>query len=723
MTSPFTEKDPHFSREAHKYVNPIPSREFIMQYLEEIGRPVTRGHLIQAFGLDNDETQEALRRRLIAMLRDGQLMKNRRGSFVLVKQADLICGRVEKHKDGFGFLIPDDGSDDIFLSAKEARRVMPGDKILVSVTSEVSNHKREGIVVEILERGTKQVVGYYLEEGGVAFVTPIKKEIVEDIIIPPSKQLEAKTGQIVVADIIEYPTFRSQAIGEVTEILGEKMTPGMEIEVAIRSYELPAEWSDEAKDEFEKLPDKLTPEALEKRVDLQDLPFVTIDGEDAKDFDDAVYCVPQEQEGGWLLHVAIADVSYYVKSFTVLDQEAFARGNSVYFPGHVVPMLPELLSNDLCSLRPNVPRLALVCEMRIDKDGNIKRYRFYEGVIKSHARLTYNLVYDMLEGQAHEHLALKKHLIALRDVYKALFKQRSKRGALEFTTTETKIIFDDERKIKQINPVKLNYVHGMIEECMLAANVCTSKFLDEAGIAALYRVHEEPDADKIESVRRFLGNRGLKLGGGMHPDAIHYAEVITASAGRPDEDLIQEVLLRSMKKAVYVPENTGHFGLAYKSYAQFTSPIRRYPDLLNHRAIRWLLKNTDIHEFIYDDNDMRNFGEHCSMTERRADKATGDVINWLKCQFMQNKLGEEFSGIITNVTNFGVFVELQDIYVTGLLHVTSLYNDYYHYDPINYSLLGKRSGFSYNLGDSIKVRVARVDEGERTIDFELLDNG
>lgn len=715
-------KDPFAKRESKKYLNPIPSREFILQHLEELGRPATRAHLIKALGLESDEAKEALRRRLNAMIRDGQLLANRRGSFALVNQMALVRGRVIGHKDGYGFLAPDDGSNDIFLNAKQMRLLFPGDRILVSIIGQEVRGRRECIVVEVLERGFSQIVGRYFEEQGVAFVVPANKNISQEIIIPAGKQANAIVGQLVVVDIVTYPTPRCAAIGKITEVIGDHMAPGMEIEVAIRAHGLPYQWPKDVLEESQKFTKKITDADRKGRPNLQHLPFVTIDGESAKDFDDAVYCKPQATDEGWTLYVAIADVSHYVRYDTALDNEALERGNSVYFPSNVIPMLPEILSNELCSLKPKVERLAMICEMQITATGNISHYQFYDAIICSHARLTYDEVFAMLAGTNPHHGNLLPHLQALNELYNALLKQRQERGALEFNTIETKIVFGEGKKIKRIEPIHRHYVHGIIEECMLAANVCASEFLLKGKAPALYRVHEGPDEEKIAELRNFLGRLGLKLGGGKKPEPSDFAKILREIQGRPDEHLVQTVLLRSMRQASCTPENIGHFGLAYKAYAYFTSPIRRYPDLINHRTIRFLLHGGSATDYAYDHTMMQNYGEHCSMTERRADDATRDATNWLKCEFMLDKIGKEFDGLISSVTNFGIFVELKEIFVEGLVHITSLKNDYYQYDAKKYRLTGRRAGMVYCLGDEVRVRVARVDLDEREIDFELAEN-
>lgn len=711
-------RDPFYNREAEKYEKPIPSREFIIQYLEDKGRPVTRENLINALELKSEEELEALRRRLIAMERDGQIMSNRRGSYALVDKLDLIKGRVLGHKDGFGFLAPEDGSDDIFLTPKQMRTVFPGDRVLVRVTGTDRRGRREGMIVEVLEHNTQQIVGRFFVQDGIAFVAPDNKNIAQDIIIPPGEENQAKNGHVVMAQITTQPSIRRQPMGRVIEILGEHMAPGLEIEVAIRAYGLPHQWSEAVLADVATFSADSIAASAESRLDLRQLPLVTIDGEDARDFDDAVYAERRTQ-GGWKLWVAIADVSHYVKMHSALDQEAYQRGNSVYFPQRVVPMLPEKLSNELCSLQPNVDRLCMVCELTIAPNGKVIKFQFHNAIMCSKARLTYTEVAAILQGKSKEHAAVHSHLYELNALYQVLVKQRKNRGALEFDTVETRIIFGKDRKIEKIVPVERNEAHRIIEECMLCANVAAAKFLQQHKLATLFRVHEGPDIEKLEKLRDFLKGLALKLGGGDEPSPLDYSRLIEKIQGRPDHHLIQTVLLRSLSQAIYSPIYEGHFGLAYDIYTHFTSPIRRYPDLLVHRAIRHLISGQDAKSFPYSTKMMHAIGEHCSMTERRADDATRDATSWLKCEYMSDKLGQKFSGIISGVTSFGIFVELKDIYVEGLVHISALKNDYYHFDPVTHRLQGKRTGKVYRLGDPIKVLVAKVNVDDKQIDFDL----
>ncbi|MBS0357710.1 MAG: ribonuclease R [Proteobacteria bacterium] len=717
-------QDPYAKREAEKYEHPIPSREFIISLLHELGRPVRQPELTTLLKLELEEQQEGLRRRLKAMLRDGQLMTDRRGRYCLIDKLNLIAGRVVGHPDGFGFVIPDNGSEDLYLSAQQMRMVLHGDRVLVREKGVDRRGRREGIIVEVIERKTERLVGRYFQEKEVAFVEPDNKRINHDILIPAENRGAAKHGQVVIAQIVVQPTPHNQPIGKITEVLGEHMAPGMEIDVAVRAYELPHIWSDAVSAEVDRIDPKVSSKDIEGRKDCRLLPFVTIDGEDAKDFDDAVFC-EKRSRGGWTLYVAIADVSHYVKPKSALDEEAQSRGTSVYFPGRVIPMLPEILSNGLCSLNPRVDRLCMICEMHITSAGKLSNYEFYPAVIHSKARLTYTEVAAMLvdhneklQDRYHEVFPHLKQLYAL---YHVLHKVRQQRGAIDFNLTETQIIFGPDKKIEKIVPVQRNDAHRLIEECMLMANVSTALFLEKNKIPILYRVHKPPSDEKMTSVREFLGELRLQLKGGKTPKPKDYAQLLESVEHRPDAHLIQTIVLYSLSQAEYNPKNEGHFGLAYKAYTHFTSPIRRYPDLLVHRAIKHLLTHKKSKQFFYNAADMVKLGEHCSATERRADQATRDSVAWLKCEYMQDRIGEVFEGRISAVTNFGVFVELKDIYVDGLVHVTSLKNDYYHYDPVKHRLRGERTGVVYRLGDGIRVQVVRVDLDERKIDFELAE--
>lgn len=714
-------RDPHHAREARKYANPIPSREFILEVLAGEVAPLKFDRIAERLELSDPEQLDALSRRLSAMERDGQLVCNRRGGYCVVNQTNLVAGRVIGHPDGFGFLKPDDGADDLFLSPREMRALMHGDRAVVRVTGLDHRGRREGAMVEVLERANRNVVGRLYMEGGVGFVVPDNKRLAKEIVVPQFGLEGAGQGQMVVVEITDQPTARTPPLGRIAEVLGAHMAPGMEIDVAIRAHDLPLEWPPEVLDAVAGLSPEVPEAAKEGRVDVRRLPLVTIDGEDARDFDDAVYC--EATPKGWKLLVCIADVSAYVHPEQPLDAEAFQRGNSVYFPERVIPMLPEVLSNGLCSLNPDVDRLCMSAELYFDREGSVYRSRFFEGVMRSQARLTYTKVAAMLvDGDpvlCAEYAKLLPHLHNLYQLYQVLLKARVARGAIDFDSTETRIVFNAERKVERIVPVVRNDAHRLIEECMLAANVAAARFLQRGKLPALYRIHELPPPAKLKDLREFLAELGLRLGGGDEPTAKEYGELLDATRQRPDAHLIQTVLLRSMAQATYSPENVGHFGLAYPAYTHFTSPIRRYPDLLVHRAIKHLLRGGTATDFDYPVPRLQGIGEHCSNTERRADEATRDAVDWLKCEYMLDKVGQEFRGIISGVNSFGLFVELDEVYVTGLVHVTALDHDYFHFDPIGHRLHGERTGRVYRLGDPIWIQVAAVNLDDRKIDFVL----
>ncbi len=734
-------KDPHASREAQKYENPIQSREFILQHLKERGAPATHETLCQELGQTSEAGVEALRRRLIAMCRDGQLICNRRDAFLPIEEADLITGKVVGHRDGFGFLIPDDGSSDLFLSARQMRQVFHGDRVVARVDQVDDRGRREGKIVEVLEYRTEQTVGRFFSESGITFVVPENARINHEILIPDEHVGKAVHGQYVVVEILRQPTVRTQPTGRVIEILGEHMAPGMEIDVAIRSYDIPHSWPPAVGEQAAAIPAEVAEKDKANRVDIRNMRLVTIDDESARDFDDAIYCEARPR-GGYRLVVAIADVSHYVRPGSPLDEEAIRRGNSVYFPDHVVPMLPEKLSNGLCSLNPGVDRLCMVADMTISAAGNISGYTFYQAVMRSHARLTYNKVSAMLEHPDTEqgyklsaHYAdLLPHLHNLYELYKLLRRARTERGAIDFETTETKIVFDAERKIEEIVPVHRNDAHKIVEECMLCANVATARFLKKHKMPALYRVHDGPSEERLGNLRLFLGELGLQLGGGDKPTSGDYQKLLGQVADRPDANVIQMVMLRSLSQAVYSPEEAGHFGLGFPSYAHFTSPIRRYPDLTVHRAIKSRIHtpeatkdlvspkvaDPELAVYPYDFAKMEQLGEHCSMTERRADDAARDVMAWLKCEFLRDHVGEEFNGVIAAVVPFGFFVELSDIYIEGLVHVSTLNGDYFQHDAAKHRLIGERTAVSFRLGDEVRVKVVRVDLEDRKIDLELI---
>ncbi|MGA8146201.1 MAG: ribonuclease R [Gallionellaceae bacterium] len=710
------ELDPFLERERAQYEHPLPSREFILQTLEEQGAPLAEEELCALLHITQAEA-ELFSRRLSAMQRDGQVMRNRKGAICVVDKLDLIKGRVQGHPDGFGFVIPEDGSGDLVLTAKEMHKVLHGDTVMVRVSGVDRKGRREAHIVEVLEYANKRVVGRLYEDHGILYVVAENRRISQDILVAPGGAGGAKAGQVVVLEILQQPSKHAQPIGRVAEVLGNYADPGMEIEIALRKHDLPYEFPKDAERQAKKFLPEVTPDDYAGREEVCHLPLVTIDGETARDFDDAVYCEPQGK--GFRLVVAIADVSSYVQSGDALDKEALNRGNSVYFPRRVIPMLPEELSNGLCSLNPSVDRLCMVCDMQISAKGDIGKYRFYPSVMFSHARLTYTQVAAMLADprgkEAKQYAALVPHIQNLHALFQTLLHAREKRGAIDFETIETQMMFNENGKIERIVPVIRNDAHRLIEECMLAANVCTANFLREHQHPVLYRVHEGPTPEKLDAVREFFKEFGLQLGGGEVPEAGDYARLLKQIKGRPDAALLQTVMLRSLRQARYCPDNVGHFGLGYEAYTHFTSPIRRYPDLLVHRAIKAVLSGKQ-----YKPKEKWDaLGVHCSLTERRADDATRDVEAWLKCFYMRDHLGSVFDGTVSSVTGFGLFVALDDIYTEGLVHVSELGADYFHFDAAKHQMLGERTGKRYRLGDRVRVKVVRVDMESTKIDFVL----
>lgn len=713
--------DPYANREAKNYENPIPSREFILDLLAEQPEPINRFQVEKLLNLDDPERKEGLRRRLRAMERDGQVFFNKRKCYELVSEMEILEGIVSAHPDGFGFVLAEDGGGDLFMGMRDMRMLFHGDRVQVRLAGTDRKGRREGALVKIIEHNTDTIVGQLEERDGVLMVVPDHKRINHDIVIAEEHTYGAEVGQMVMIEVMHFPTRFQRAKGRVIQNLGGHMEPGQEIDVAIRSYNIPHEWPIMLEAEIADLEPSVPESSKVGREDFRNHLLLTIDGADAKDFDDAVCC--EKSGSGWRLWVAIADVSSYVERGTALDAEAKRRGTSVYFPGRVVPMLPEVLSNGLCSLNPEVDRLSMVCEMTISAGGEVESYRFSEGLMRSHARLTYNQVAAMvIDGDAalcEQYADLLPHLHELYQLYQVLAKKRSQRGAIDFETVETQIVFGEHKKIEKLAPIVRNDAHRVIEECMLAANVSAANYLLENKIAALYRNHKGPTDEKLKALKEFLSPLGITLDGGDEPQAKDYSKLLNEIKQRPDFEVLQTVMLRSLSQAVYEVENVGHFGLSFEAYAHFTSPIRRYPDLLVHRAIKHIVRGQKAATYNYTREQMSELGEHCSITERRADDATRDAIDWLKCEYMLDKVGEELEGRISTVTGFGLFVILDEIHVEGLVHITALKDDYYHYDKMSHTMKGERTGQTYKLGDKIKIKVAAVNLDERKIDFVL----
>ncbi len=715
-----TSKDPFADREADNYDQPIASREFILQCLGEARGPLPFERLAHILEYRDDERKTALQRRLNAMVRDGQLFQNRKGQYAIVTQADLVVGEVIAHSDGFGFLRPDSGGEDLYLSAKQMRTLMHGDRAIVRPAGMNRRGKPEGKLIETLERRIATVSGHFFQESGLGFVRPDNRRLTQDILIPPGAESGARHGDIVSARITAYATIKSHTLGEITEILGNALTTDMHIELALRKFGLPHTWSEAVQQEAASLSETLPEGEVKRRRDIRDLSLITIDGEDARDFDDAVYCRPVAK--GWKLFVAIADVSWYVQPGTALDSEAYERSTSAYFPGRVVPMLPEVLSNGLCSINPDVDRLCMLCEMDINEQGRLIGARFDSAVMRSRARLTYTKVAAMLLGtqeqQCAEYADLLPLLEDLHGLYKVLAEARRRRGAIEFESEEAGFVFDDQGQVCEIKPLVRNDAHKLIEECMILANTAAARYLEKHELPALYRVHAGPSEDDLASLREFLAGLGLSLGGGQEPRPQDYDKLLSETRQRPDAHVIQTVMLRSLKQAIYQPDNKGHFGLSLDSYTHFTSPIRRYSDLLVHRAIRHLIEGGNAGNYRYAQHDMEKFGHQCSAHERRADEAGWDVAEVLKCKYLQAHLEEEFNGVIAGVSNFGLFVEIENISTSGLVHVTALGHDYFHHDPVHHRLKGEHTGTSFRLGEVMRVRLIRIDIEDRKIDLE-----
>ena len=705
-------------RQSKPYKHPIPSPNDLVDFLTEAGKPLKADAILKAFDLKGQRMRSQLVDRLNAMVRAGQILENRRGEYCLTAKLDLVTGTVSGHRDGFGFVVRDDGeSDDVYLSAREMRSLFHGDRVAIRVVGTDRRGRAEGELVDVLERVTRQVAGQFIRERGIGLVIPDNSKISHRILIPRDESGKAKPGQMVVVDILDYPTQIEQATGRIVEVIGAPGDKGIATDIAIHSHAIPYKWPDTVKEQVQDFGTEVPDSSMDGRTELRNVDLITIDGADARDFDDAVYCM--KADNGWRLLVAIADVANYVSVGSALDKEAIVRGTSVYFPDRVVPMLPEVLSNGLCSLNPNVDRLCMVCDMHVSSSGKVSKASFFEGVMKSKARLTYTQVGDFLSGASTTSVPseLQASVRDLHDLYKAFAKQRGRRGAIEIDLPQTKFKLNDDGEIDRIEVVPRNDAHRLIEECMIAANVEAAKFLKKHKIPGLYRVHPKPDPDRFNDLRLYLTSLGLKV---PHPDHVeprHFTQLIEQVRDRPDSAAISMAMLRSLTHAEYSPANVGHFGLALDSYAHFTSPIRRYPDLLVHRAIRHIIRGGKPGKYDYSPKEMERLGMITSAHEKRAEEATRDVEAWLKCQYMEQHLGDEFDGVITGVTNFGVFVQITELMTDGLVHVTSLANDYYKYDAGSQRLIGERSGHSYSLGEEMRVRVQRVDMETRKIDF------
>jgi ribonuclease R len=699
-----------------------PGAPQLLGFLQASARLMKAEEIADELGFKSAEGIESVRALLEELVGQGRLLKNRRGGYGLADKMDLIAGTIAANSEGFGFLRPDEGVGDIYLPPAQMRQVLHGDRALVSVVGRDKRDRPEGAIVSILSRRSPRVVGRYLEEAGFGVVAPDDQRIHQNLLIPRGQEGEAKPGDVVVAEIVEPPSSHRQPVAKIVRVLGEEVGTSLAIDMAIETHNIPNAWPDGLVRELSKIPDTVRPGQIRDREDLRELPLVTIDGEDARDFDDAVWCEPT-RGGGYKLYVAIADVATYVQPGTALDHEAQLRGTSVYFPNRVVPMLPEQLSNGICSLKPDVERLCLACELRIDAQGETTRSRFFPAVMRSAARLTYNQVWQAVGQRRADALekvaAVLPHLENLYGLYKILARRRAERGALDFEGQEVKFQFDEQGQIDAVKLYERNDAHRLIEECMIAANVAAAKFLKRSRVPALYRVHPRPPTHKYEELADFLGTVGITLPSYEDLQPEDLMAILARAKSRPDGALIEAVVLRSQSLATYTADCDGHFGLALGAYAHFTSPIRRYPDLLVHRAIHHALGKRTPADYQYTPTQMADLGRTCSGNERRADEATRDVADRLKCAYMERHLGDEFEGVVTGVASFGLFVEILETRITGMIHVTQLPNDYYHYDQRHRRLVGERLRQSFQLADRVRIKVLRVDALERRIDFRL----
>jgi ribonuclease R len=714
------QEDPRFREESSKYDRPIPSRELLLAKLAEAKKPLGFEALAALLGIREPAETQALAKRLGAMARDGELLVNRANEYCLVERLPVVVGTVSGHRDGFGFLVPDEGGDDLFLPFREMRMLFHGDRAAARVAGRDDRGRPEGAIVEVLERRTRQVAGRFSLEGGVGFVTPDNRRISQRVVVPREATGPARHGDLAVVEITEQPSRNRDAVGRVLRVLPEQGGADAAIELAIASHGLSHAFPPEAIADARQYGREVARQPGDSREDLRKLPLVTIDGEDARDFDDAVFAEPNP--AGFRLVVAIADVSHYVRPGTALDAEARHRATSVYFPSRVLPMLPEELSNHLCSLMPDVDRLCMVCDMQVTRAGAVSKSRFYAAVMRSQARFTYTRVAAHLDGREPLARGLQARLApvidCLHQVYRALRKEREKRGALDFEAPEVKVLVDAAGNPTDIRAYPRNDAHRLIEECMIAANVQAAGFLKKRRLPALFRIHGKPDEDRIEELKRFLAMRGvhLEIGGDLKPARLQ--KVLAGISGRPDAAVLENAIIRSLPQALYQPLNIGHFGLALAEYAHFTSPIRRYPDLLVHRGIRHALGGGGAANFVHSAREMEALGTECSLRERRADEAARSVVAWLKCEYMRPRVGEEFDAVVTGVAEFGLFVQLKSMQVDGLVHVTALPPDYFHFHESDRTLVGERTRLRYSIGDELRVRLVRVDSAERKIDFE-----
>lgn len=699
------------------------SADIVIKFLTQRNEPANTKSIAETLGRIGKEGRQETFEMLERLRDEGKVTQLSKHRWAMKHAIQEHRGRIVGHVDGHGYVLTDQTKEKVFLRSHEMSEVLHNDIVNVRIVGRDRRQKLFGQIINVVERGNDIVVGRYFYESNLHFVVPDDQRIGQDIFILPEHTAGAQSGQVVSAKITKNPSKNFQPVGEIIEVLGDYLAPGMEIEIAIRKHQLPHQWPDSVEKQIKGFSTEVSDSDFQGRKDIRNLPLVTIDGEDARDFDDAVYCQPLKGGKSRLL-VAIADVSSYVKEDSPLDQEAWQRGTSVYFPNNVIPMLPEVLSNGLCSLNPQINRLCFVCDMVIDSTGEIETYDFYQAVMYSHARLTYTQVSALIDGQPQDSDIPDELHSAIHDLYatsQLLGKNRRKTGTIEFEIPEPLILFDQDRKIDRVVARERNNAHRLIEECMLAANICASLMLDDSNLAGIYRVHDAPDEDKIADARTFLRQFKLLLGGGEEPSPKHFSDVIKQVDDPLIAKIVQTALLRSMKQARYDVENSGHFALNFDSYTHFTSPIRRYSDLLVHRQIRRLLANPEAQDDDQKVLQVEKTAEQTSVTERRAEVATREAVQWLKCEFMSHKVGDTLWGVVSSVTEFGLFVELEEFYIDGLVHITSLGQDYYRYDSDRRELVGETTGRVYKTGQRLEVIVSRVDMEQGRIDFALSD--
>ena len=703
------------------------STDIVLKYLSQRNEPANTKAIAETLGRIGKQGREETFKILEQLRDDGKVMQLSKHRWAMKHAIHQHRGRVVGHADGHGYVLTEETKEKVFLRSQDMQEVLHDDIVEIRISGRDRRNKLFGQILEVVERGNSSIVGRYYQENNLNFVMPDDQRIGQDIFVLPEHTNGAKEGQVVMVKITKPPSKHFQPVGEIIEVLGDHMAPGMEIEIALRKHQLPHQWPSAVTKQISQFAEEVSEadfaDTKLKRKDIRDLPLVTIDGEDARDFDDAVFCQALDKDRNRLI-VAIADVSSYVTEQSPLDLEAWQRGTSVYFPNNVIPMLPEILSNGLCSLKPKVNRLCFVCDMEISASGEIESYDFYQAVMFSHARLTYTQVSALIEGDKQASgidESLQESILNLYRLSQKLGARRRQSGTIEFEIPEPVILFDEQRKIDRIIARQRNNAHRLIEECMLAANICASLMLSDSDLAGMYRVHEAPDEDKIADTRSFLRQFKLLLGGGEQPEPKHFSEIINQITDPAISKIAQVALLRSMKQARYSVENEGHFALNFDSYTHFTSPIRRYSDLLVHRQIRRLLDDPQAKDNDQKFIEFEKSAEQASMTERRAESATREVVQWLKCEFMSHRVGETFTGTVSGVTDFGLFVELEEFYVDGLVHITSLGQDYYRFDPERRQLQGESSGRVYEIGQKLEIQVARVDMEQGRIDFSLLE--